>query len=112
MYKGIYNGIVMEFVAGYVEEDNETFRVHWYLTHPDDNNSKNEIHIESTQQVRTTFYNNNGILYYKTPTIKDSLFYRWTKYRGNSGALDILDEYITYPNIPGLENLVTFRIRA
>lgn len=114
MFKGIYNGVLMEFVAGYVEEDNETLRVHWCLTQPDDSGSKNEIYIKPTRQARTAFYNSNGIYYYKTPTFKDSMFYRWVKYRHNSGMDSeyIVEQYPSFPEIPGLEKYITFKLKA
>jgi hypothetical protein len=114
MFKGIYNGVVMEFVAGYVEQDNETLRVHWCLTRPNDNGSKNEIYIEPTRRVRTAFYNSNGLYYYKTPTIKYSMFYRWVMYRHNSGMDSeyIVEQYPTFPGISSLEDYITFKLKA
>lgn len=112
MFKGIYNGVVMEFVAGYIEEDNETFRGHWCLTQSDDSGSKNKIHIAPAQQARTAFYHSNGIYYYKTPTFKNSMFYRWIKYRNNSGAIEVIAEEPTFSEISGLEKYITFKLKA
>jgi hypothetical protein len=112
MFKADYDNITMEFVAGYIEADNETFRVHWLLTQPDLNQSKNAIYSSAAKEKRTQFYNERNILYYKAPTIRDSEFYRWMKYRNNSGAVEILEEYPTFSDASELSDFVTLKMRA
>ena len=63
-YKGIYDGVTMEFCGGFIEADGITFRGHWYLTAPDSNGSRNVIHTTDTATSRRAFYTTHGLSRY------------------------------------------------
>jgi hypothetical protein len=104
-YKGIYDGIVMEFSGGYIEADGITLRINWYLTSPDENDSRNVLHIAETSAIRAAFYAEHGISQYKLTTFVDSRLYQWFKLRINSGAITLISEELqrTEPEISWVE---------
>jgi hypothetical protein len=86
-YKGVYDGIPMEFVGGFVEGDGITVRAHWYLTAPDANDSRNSIHTAETAAVRRAFYATHGLSLYKVPTYVGSSLDQWLKLRIGDGSI-------------------------
>ena len=91
-YKGVYDGIVMEFAGGYIETDGITFRGHWYLTAPDVNGSRNAIHTADTAAARKSFYNDHGLSRYKILTYHGSSMYQWIKLRIADGSIFLVSE--------------------
>ena len=87
LYKGIYDGIIMEFCGGFIEEDGITFRGHWYLSAPDGNGSRNAIHTAEAAVSRRAFYQAHGLSRYKVLTFKNSSMYQWMKIRINDGSV-------------------------
>jgi hypothetical protein len=91
-YKGIYDGTLMEFAGGFVEADGITLRGHWYLTAPNENESRNPIHTVETATVRKEFYANYGITRYKVLTFVGSSMYQWMKLRIRDGSIILVSE--------------------
>lgn len=91
-FKGTFDGILMEFGGGYIEDDNETLRFHWYLTAPDASGSRNVLHLDTTAAIRKVFYNQHGITKYRVETYKGSPFQSWMRMRANSGHRVLLSE--------------------
>lgn len=91
-YKGIYDGVVMEFCGGYIENDGITFRGHWYLTSPDNIGSRNLIHTSEAAEARRTFYQQHGLSQYKIPTYVGSSLHQWMNMRINSGAITLISQ--------------------
>jgi hypothetical protein len=91
-YKGVEKGITMEFAGGFIESDGITFRGHWYLTAPDDKNSRNSIYSGATGGQRLLFFNAHGLSRYKVLTILDSDLDKFIRLRINSGGLTLLSE--------------------
>ena len=91
-YKGTYDGVVMEFCGGYIENDGITFRGHWYLTAPDGAGSRNPIHTEEAAEARRTFYQQHGVTQYKIPTYVGSSLHQWMNMRINSGAITLISQ--------------------
>lgn len=95
LFLGVFDGIPMEFGGGYIENDGETLRFHWYLTAPDTNGSRNILHLDSTADIRKVFYNAHGITKYRVETYVDSPLHKWMKLRAASGHRVILSETTT-----------------
>lgn len=91
-YKGIYDGVVMEFCGGYIENDGITFRGHWYLTAPDNTGSRNRIHTDEAAVSRKNFYQQHGLTQYKVLTYAGSSFHQWMNIRINSGAVTLISQ--------------------
>lgn len=102
-FKGTVDGIVMEFGAGYIEEDTCTLRFHWYLTAPDINGSRNILHVNSTADIRKPFYAQHGITRYRLLSSKDSDLHKWFRSRVNSGKQKLVSEGV----INEIPNVVT-----
>lgn len=92
LYKGTYDGVVMEFCGGYIENDGITFRGHWYLTAPDDAGSRNSIHTEEAAISRKNLYQQYGVTQYKVLTYAGSSFHQWMNIRINSGAITLISQ--------------------
>jgi hypothetical protein len=86
-YKGVYDGVTMEFSGGFIEADGITFRGHWYLTAPDGNGSRNAIHTADTATSRRAFYTTHGLTRYKVPTYVGSSLDQWMKLRISDGSI-------------------------
>jgi hypothetical protein len=110
-YKGIYNGTLMEFAGGFIEADGITLRGHWYLTAPDDTDSRNPIHTVATAAVRKAFYSNYGITRYKVLTFVGSSMYQWMKLRIRDGSIILVSETET-PGLTADTNFVTFHLEV
>ena len=91
-YKGVYDGVLMEFAGGFIENDGITMRGHWYLTAPDANGSRNAIHTSDTAAQRSAFYREHGLTRYKVLTYVGSSLYQWIKIRINGGAMTLISE--------------------
>ena len=111
-FKGVYDGITMEFWGGYLEDDGVTLRAHWYLTRPDAQGSRNSIHTAETAALRRSFYLTHGITKYKVMTYVGSVLYRWLKTRINSGAVIAISETSLERQGPVGEAHVTFHLEA
>ena len=92
LYKGTYDGVVMEFCGGYIENDGITFRGHWYLTAPDDTGSRNRIHTDEAAVSRKNFYEQHGMTQYKVTTYVGSSFHQWMNIRINGGAVTLISQ--------------------
>lgn len=111
-YKGVYDGITMEFCGGFIEQDGVTFRGHWYLTAPDINGSRNAIHTITAAGARKVFYEEHGLTGYKTLTYAGSSLYQWLNLRIADGSLVLFsDPIIEYSSARDL-NLVTFHFKV
>ena len=86
-YKGVYDGVTMEFCGGFIEADGITFRGHWYLTAPDGNGSRNVIHTADTATSRRAFYTTHGLSRYKVLTYVGSSMDQWMKLRISDGSI-------------------------
>lgn len=103
-YKGVYDGTLMEFAGGFVEADGITMRGHWYLTAPDETDSRNPIHTAETAAIRRAFYAQYGITRYKVLTFKNSSMYQWMKIRIGDGSIVQVSE----TESPGPDEDTTF----
>lgn len=111
LYKGIYDGIVMEFCGGYIENDGITFRGHWYLTAPDSAGSRNLIHTSEAADSRRAFYQQHGLSQYKVLTYIGSSMEQWMNIRINSGAVKLVSKTEMPVNINNMAH-VTFVVEV
>tara|TARA_R110000822_G_scaffold5031_5_gene21783 strand:+ start:5239 stop:5781 length:543 start_codon:yes stop_codon:yes gene_type:complete len=92
LYKGVVDGVVVEFAGGFIETDGVTFRGHWYMTSPDSTGSRNPIYTAEAAESRRSLYTEHGLTGYKVLTYVGSSLYQWFKIRINGGAMTLISE--------------------